>query len=135
MKKIFVILFGLIFVGIGAFMLIKGNNLAKRCTASTEGIVVEIISEESTDTENDGFKQYTYYPVIQYTVEGKTVSKKSSSGSNPSKYNVNDKVDILYDPNKVEDYIIEGDKDASFLGVIFVVAGIAVAIIGVIKHE
>lgn len=133
MKKILVILFGLIFVGIGAFMLIKGNDLAKRCTASAEGTVVEIITEDSTD--DDGFTQYTYYPVIQYTVDGKTVSKKSSSGSNPSKYNVNDKVDILYDPNKVEDYIIKGDKTTSFLGVIFVVAGIAVAIIGVIKHE
>lgn len=135
MKKIFIILFGLIFIGVGVFMLIKDNDLAKRCTASAEGTVVEIISEESTHTEDDGFTQYTYYPVIQYIVEGKTVSKKSSSGSNPSKYNVNDKVDILYDPNKVEDYIIEGDKTTSFLGVIFVVAGIAVAIIGVIKHE
>lgn len=133
MKKTFVILFGIVFVGIGAFMLIKGNDLVKRCTARTEGTVVEIITEDSTD--DDGFTQYTYYPVIQYTVEGKTVSKKSSSGSNPSKYNVNDKVGILYDPNKVEDYIIEGDKTTNFLGVIFVVAGIAVAIIGVIKHE
>ena len=133
MKKIFIILFGLIFIGVGVFMLIKDNDLAKRCTASEEGTVVEIITEDSTD--DDGFTQYTYYPVIQYTVDGKTVSKKSSSGSNPSKYNVNDKVDILYDPNKVEDYIIKGDKTTSFLGVIFVVAGIAVAIIGVIKHE
>ena len=133
MKKIFVILFGLLFIGVGAFMLIIGNDLAKRCTASAEGTVVEIITEDSTD--DDGFTQYTYYPVIQYSVDGKNVSKKSSSGSNPSKYNVNDKVDILYDPNKIEDYIIEGDKTTSFLGVIFIVAGIAVAIIGVIKHE
>ena len=133
MKKIFIILFGLIFVGVGAFMLIKGNDLAKRCTASAEGTVIEIITEDSTDS--DGFTTYTYYPVIQYTVDGKTVSKKSSSGSNPSKYNVNDKVDVLYDPNKVEDYIIKGDKTTSFFGIIFIVAGIAVAIIGVIKHE
>ena len=133
MKKIFVILFGLLFIGVGAFMLIIGNDLAKRCTASAEGTVVEIITEDSTD--DDGFTQYTYYPVIQYSVDGKNVSKKSSSGSNPSKYNVNDKVDILYDPNKIEDYIIEGDKTTSFFGLIFIVAGIAVAIIGVIKHE
>ena len=133
MKKIFVILFGLIFVGVGAFMLIKDNDLAKRCTASAEGTVIEIITEDSTD--EDGFTQYTYYPVIQYTANGKNVSKKSSSGSNPSKYNVNDKVNILYDPNKIEDYMIDGDKTTSFLGIIFIVAGIVVAIIGVIKHE
>ena len=133
MKKIFVILFGLIFIGVGVFMLIKGNNLAKRCTASAEGTVVEIITEDATD--DDGFTTYTYYPVIQYIANGKIVSKKSSSGSNPSKYNLNDRVDILYDPNKVEDYIIEGDKTTSFLGLIFIVAGLAVAIIGVIKHE
>ena len=133
MKKILVILFGLIFAGIGVFILIKGNDLARRCTVSTEGTVVEIITEDSTD--DDGFTTYTYYPVIQYIANGKIVSKKSSSGSNPSKYNLNDRVDILYDPNKVEDYIIEGDKTTSFLGIIFIVAGLAVAIIGVIKHE
>lgn len=133
MKKVLVILFGLIFVGAGVFLFIKGNDLAKRCTASVEGTVIEIIAEDSTD--DDGFTTYTYYPVIQYIVDGKTVSKKSSSGSNPSKYNVNDKVDILYDPNKVEDYIIEGDTTTNILGIVFIVAGLAVAIIGVIKHE
>lgn len=133
MKKILIILFGLIFVGAGVFLFIKGNDLAKRCTASAEGTVTEIIAEDSTD--DDGYTTYTYYPVIQYTVEKKNVSKKSSSGSNPSKYNVNDKVDILYDPNKVEDYIIEGDKTTNFFGIIFIVAGLAVAIIGVVKHE
>ena len=79
MKKIFVILFGLLFIGVGVFMLIKGNDLARRCTASTEGTVVEIITEDSTD--DDGFTQYTYYPVIQYTVEGKIVSKTQSRKS------------------------------------------------------
>ena len=133
MKKILVILFGLIFVGAGVFLFIKGNDLVRRCTVSTEGTVVEIITEDSTDS--NGFTTYTYYPVIQYTANGKNVSKKSSSGSNPSKYNVNDKVDILYDSNKVEDYIIEGDKTTNFFGIIFIVAGLAVAIIGVIKHE
>ena len=133
MKKILVILFGLIFVGAGVFLFIKGNDLAKRCTSSAEGTVIEIIAEDSTD--DDGFTTYTYYPVIQYIANGKNVSKKSSSGSNPSKYNVNDKVDILYDPNKVEDYIIEGDKTTNILGIVFIVAGLAVAIIGVIKNE
>ena len=133
MKKILVILFGVIFIGVGAFVFIKVNDLAKRCTAYAEGTVIEIISEDSTD--DDGFTQYTYYPVIQYSVEGRNVSKKNSVGSNPSKYNVNDKVEILYDPNNVEDYIIKGDKTTSFLGIIFIVAGLAVAIIGVIKHE
>lgn len=132
MKKIGVIIFGIVFAIIGIFVIIKGNEQAKRCTEETVGIVIDIKEELSTD--DDGRTIYTYYPVIQYTVGDRTITKKSSSGSSSMAYNLNDKVDILYNPNKVEEYIIKGDKTSNIIGIVFIVLGIIVCIAGVTKE-
>lgn len=121
-NALFLAIFGIVFVAIGIYLLISGNELAKRCTEETVGTVVEIVREESTDS--DGYTDYTYYPVIKYQANNQTVSKKSSTGSGSSGYNVNDKVEILYNPNNVEEYIIKGDKSSNFIGIIFVVVGV-----------
>lgn len=141
-KKLFVILFGIVFVGVGVFLFVKGNDMSKRCTTETVGTVTEIIEEreENTEAEASGAVvydtyKYTYYPVIEYKVEDKTFNEKYSTGSSKSKYLVGDKIDVLYDPNKPEDYLIKGDKSSNIIGIIFIAAGAVVAIIGVVKKE
>ena len=146
MKKILIVLFGILFVGIGIFVLINGNAKVKRCTVDAVGTVVEIKEEWSRDS--DGNDKYTYYPVIRYQAGNKTITKQSSSGSSSSsrvslgavslssshsKYSVNDRIDILYNPNNVEEFIIKGDKGLSFIGIIFIALGALAAIFGIIK--
>lgn len=136
MKKILVILTGLIFVGIGIYFYVNGKALSKRCTVEAVGTVVNIKVEESLE-DDDGYTRtvYTFYPVIEYKAGDKTVSKQSSTGSSSSsQYNVNDKLDILYNPNDVEEYIIKGDTSSNFIGILFIVAGVVVAIVGVVKR-
>ena len=132
MKKIGVIIFGIVFTIIGIFVIIKGNEQAKRCTEETVGIIIDI--KEDLSTDDDGRTIYTYYPVIQYIVGDRTITKKSSSGSSSMAYNLNDKVDILYNPNKVEEYIIKGDKTSNIIGIVFIILGIIVCIAGVTKE-
>lgn len=132
MRKIGVILFGLLFVAIGVYLLISGNAKAKRCTEAAVGTVVGIDQEEYTD--EDGNFRYTYYPVIEYKAGEKTISKKSSDGSNQSKYKIGDKLDILYNPNKVEEFIIKGDNGSNIIGIVFIALGAIAAIAGVIKR-
>ena len=89
---------------------------------------MQIVAEE--DHSDDSYS-VTYFPVVEYEAGGKTVSKKSSFGQNPSKYNVGDKVDVCYNPEKVEEYIIKGDTSSTFIGVIFIILGVIIAIVGV----
>ena len=135
MKKILIILIGIIVSGVGIFLLINEKGLSKRCTVEAVGTVVDIRVEESTE-EEDGLTRtvYTYFPVIEYNARDKIVSKKSNTGSNSEKYNIKDRVDILYNPNNIEEYIIKGDKTGNILGVVFIVAGIVVVVIGIIKR-
>lgn len=143
-KKLFVILIGILSIAVGAFLLIRGNDMAKRCTTGTTGTVVEIIEEkeENREAEDSGATVYdtyicTYYPVIEYKAGDKTISQKYYTGyGNENKYKVGDKVDILYDPNKTEDYLIKGDeKTSSIIGIVFIVVGVLVTLIGLIKKD
>ena len=130
MKKIVTILFGIIFVAVGIFVKVRGNNMAKKCTTPAVGTVVEIKQEEDYDSDNGGYT-YTYYPVIEYEANGETVTKQYSTGSNRSEYRINDKVNILYNPEKVDEYLIEGDKTSNLFGIIFIVMGAVIVVAGI----
>ena len=133
MKKIFVILFGILFVGVGIFAMFQGNDLAKRCTTPVTARVINLDREESVDS--DGYTSYAYYPIFEYQVGEKTLSEKGRTGSSNPKYSVGDKVEILYDANKPTDFIVKGDTSSNILGIVFIVAGLVVAVIGVVKND
>ena len=43
MRKILGILFGIIFVVIGIFIIVRGNDMAKKCTSPAIATVVEMV--------------------------------------------------------------------------------------------
>ena len=139
-NKIFVILFGILAIGVGIFLLVSGNNKAKRCTSEAVGTVNEIIEEKEETTDEDGAivsdtYTYTYFPVIEYKAGDKTVNKRSETGyGSKDKYKVGDNIDILYDPNNPEEYIIKNDKSSNIIGIVFIAAGVIVTGIGIIKN-
>ncbi|MCH5157506.1 MAG: DUF3592 domain-containing protein [Clostridiales bacterium] len=122
------LLIGIIFVVAGVIVLKQGDSLAKRCTEETIGTVVEIISERSYSSDNQF--TYTYYPVIEYQVGERTISQKSRSGQDPPKYKVGQQVEIYYNPNNVEEYIIKEDSTTKILGIGFIVIGSIAAAVG-----
>lgn len=83
--------------------------------------------EPSTDAEG---MRYTYYPVIEYQANGSTVKSEIPNGSNPPAYSVNDKIDILFNPNKTSEFIVSGESQSIFwiilcgIGVVFIGASI-----------
>ena len=120
------IVVGFVFIIAGIIAMIQGNILELRCTEKTTGTVVENVIEKSYNSKNTS---YLYFPVIEYQVGDRIISQKSSSGQNPPKYKVGEQVEVYYNPNNVEEYIIKGDSTPKFLGILFVVLGsIAVAV-------
>ena len=131
MKKLGVILIGIISIAVGIFIFLSGQGKVKRCTIETVGTVVGINQESSID--EDGITTYTYYPIIEYNVGDRKITKQSENGSGASEYMLNDKVDILYNPENIEEFIIKGDK-SNIIGIVFVVVGIIVVGTGIIKR-
>ena len=129
MRKIFAVLFGILFVVIGILVLVYGNAKVKRCTQETIGTIVDIKEEWSRDSDGNG--KYTYYPIIRYQVGERTITKQSNVGTtsntgysfgggvtvsfNNSKYNINDTIQVSYNPDNVEEFIIKGEKNHNLI--------------------
>ena len=128
LKKFIPLLIGLILLGGSVFFYFRAGELVKVCTEKTTATVVSMREDFSVDADTDGTR-YIYYPVIEYEAAGQTI-KGELAASNPPAYSVNDKVDILYNPNKTSEFIVAGENQNfswilfGGLGVIFLAVGI-----------
>ena len=129
MQKFIGIIVGIIFIIVGAFLFLKNNNLVKNCTEEIEATVVDMKQDFSTD---DGDASYIYYPIIEYKANENNVRVTMDSGSNTPAYNIGDKITILYNPNKVKEFIVKGNKSSNIISIIFMVIGVFVTGYGVI---
>lgn len=120
---------GIILIVVGIVVLNQGNSLKKRCTEETIGTVVELICEVNYDNESTYF---TYFPVIEYQAGDRQISQKSRSGQDPPKYKEGEQVQIYYNPNNVQEYIIKGDSISSYLGILAIVLGSIAVVVGFI---
>ena len=109
-------------------MYFKNSNLVKNCTIQTDATVVDMKQELSSD--DDG-TSYVYYPIIEYMVDEDIVRVVMSSGSSRPAYDIDEKITILYNPNKVKEFIVEGDKTSNIFSIIFMVIGLFVTGYGI----
>lgn len=129
MRRFLVLLVGVIFLAVGIFILVKNNRLAKECTEKAVAKVVDMETEINTDT--DSASPYYYYPVVEYEAGGKKVTVRMDSGSSTPEYNLGEEVKILYNPNNVEEFIVEGEKGSKIFSIVFIVLGGLVSLYGV----
>ena len=129
MKKFLPALVGVIFLAVGIFMYFQNQRLAKVCTVEAEATVVNM--KEEMESDEDGMR-YVYYPVIEYKAGSETVEVTMASGSNTPAYSINDKVTILYNPNKVKEFIVKGDKTSGIFSYVFIGLGVLVTGCGVV---
>ena len=127
--KFIALVIGVILIGAGIFMYFRTGELARVCTEGATATVVNMREDFTTDTDAEGAR-YIYYPVIEYSANGQTVKGELSSGSNPPAYSVNDTIEILYNPDKIEEFIVVGENQnivwivLGGLGIVFVGVGI-----------
>lgn len=127
--KLLFICLGILFVIAGIVVLNQGNNLKNRCSEETIGTVVELIREVNSDDE------YIYFPVIEYQVGDDIISQKSRSGQGSPKYREGDQIEIFYNPDNIQEYIIKGDSTSSFVGIMAIVLGSVAVLAGFIIKQ
>jgi hypothetical protein len=127
---------------IGVALVVAGNGMsAKRKKIITTGIKVEgVVFALEEETSNFGGNRRTLYsPVIRFiTIDKEWVTEKYMFGIsskhaviNPS-YKEEDKVNVIYDPKNIKDFVID-DFNAKAIGPLCVVIG-TLAIIGSILY-
>lgn len=132
-KKFIPLILGVILIGAGVFFYFKNADLTKKCTEKTIATVVDMDEEIDTSSANTEMR-YMYYPIVQYKVSERVIENRLDTGANVPEYRINDKVEIMYNPNNVEEFIVAGANLNIVwiilvgLGVTFVLAGIVVVV-------
>ncbi len=68
----------------------RGRRLLK---GSANGRVVDLIL-----IEGDGPYRNRYYPVVEYYAEGRLYKKRMNQGAYPSRWEIGQKIPVVYDP-------------------------------------
>ena len=84
----------------------------QRYRGKTTGVVAEIVAgEPDAFGRQAGIHDY-YFPVITYYAEGILYREKYEKGSNPSRYSVNEKVEIRYNERHPQEFeVYTGDRN------------------------
>lgn len=128
MQRFLVLIIGIIFLGLGVFLYFKNDNLVKNCTEETLATVVDMKQEFA---DSDSSSTYIYYPILEYQVGDNTVRVTMNRGSSTPSYNINDKITVLYNPNKTKEFIVKGDKSSNIFTIILGVIGLLVTGYGI----
>ena len=129
MQRFLVAIVGVLILATGIFLYFKNDSLVKNCTVETEAVVVDMKQEFSTDSDSGA--TYMYYPILEYKVGDNTIRVTMSSGSSTPQYNIDQKITILYNPNKTKEFIIKGENSLGIFGIVFTVIGVALTGYGI----
>jgi hypothetical protein len=120
---IYVILFGFVFLAIGAGLSYHQYTL-ERSGLQAQGDVISL----SSICDDDGC---TYAPVVRFqSSDGRTVTFESSHSSNPPAYDVGEKVTVIYPVDKPEKAEIKGAGKVFWI--IFTSVGGIIIIFGIV---
>ncbi|MEU4509147.1 DUF3592 domain-containing protein [Nonomuraea wenchangensis] len=105
----------------------------------TEGTVTGLTPRTTTSRDSDGYtrRSTTWYPTVEFTVDGRRYSFQSSTGHNPPAYTEGEGVPVAYDPDDPSDARISTFWSAFLapvitggLGVVFASIGTIVFVLG-----
>lgn len=99
-----------------AFLLLLGRGAdKKRCTEPVAAVVVDY---ETVVSKSKEFRS-TYAPVFEYEYRGQTYRHKSSISTNPPRFQIGQRVELMIDPNNpATAYDKSGAADAACVIVI-----------------
>lgn len=137
------IYFGALFTILGIIFLISVINEKRKCTAVTEGKVIDIKEEVKyldedgkVDFSIGGFKhityrkEITYYPIYEYTVDGKIYKQQSRTGSSHCNFCIGQEVEIFYNPQRPQQFYTQSSSNSKMVAVVlFIIVGVGMMIL------
>lgn len=122
-NKIIAILIGVIFVGVSVFLYFNNKRLNEVCTTAVEATYIR----DNIRYEEDS---YLYCPVFEYYAGEIKYTVEFSTCTGNSRYIEGQKVNVLYNPDKPEEYILADQKPSNIISFVFGGLGILVVVAG-----
>ena len=85
------------------------------------------------ETDSEGYTSIVYTPQIEYKVGEQLVTAKGNGSSNASDHTIGEQIEIMYNPDNIEEHMIKGDNSSKIGGIIWIVLGSIILLVGVVK--
>ena len=119
------LLVGIVIVLIGILSIRKGSHTKNRCTASA--VIVEVQAEKDEAGSENTHKKYIYTPIYEFVAGGKTIRKNGGIYShNKREFNVGDTVEVKYNPDKPEEFLVNGKSSGKSFGIALLLFGLVI---------
>ena len=121
------LLAGIAFVLFGILSIGKGSQKKNRCTASASAVIVEVQAEKDEAGSENTHKKYTYTPIYEFEVNGNIIRKGGGIYShNKKEFNVGDTVAVKYNPDKPEEFLVNGKSGGKSFGIALLLFGLVI---------
>ena len=115
----------LCFIVVTVIRLLKRKTQIKNCTASTTAVVTEI---KEKVIRQDGVTTREYVPMISYTIDGTTYSRKYIEAYQGDTYLAGQTIDIQYNPRNPNKVNTSGESNKA--DTIMLIIGIVSGVVG-----
>lgn len=127
------IIVGIVLIVVGIVATQYTNHQKQVCTEEINATIVKIEYESNYDNDTKE-RDEKYYPVIEYTVNGRTVTKKCKELSKKiNTFKKGEKIPILYNPKNIDECILKEKKYIFSTGTVLIIIGAIALIWGVIQ--
>lgn len=118
------ILFGAVFIVAGVLLILFGFKKIMRCSGRAVGKITGI--RETEESDNEGFKHYSYSPEYEFESDGQIYRGVGSKAySKSKKIHIGGDIKVYYDPkDPKENYTKGGGAILPFLGIMFIIVGL-----------
>lgn len=121
------LLVGIVIVLLGFLSIRKGSQKKNRCTASASAVIVEVQAEKDEAGSENTHKKYTYTPIYEFVVNGNTIRKNGGIYShNKREFNVGDTATVKYNPDKPEEFLVNGKSGGKSFGIALLLFGLVI---------
>ena len=117
------ILAGIGFISVGMLLIVLGIRKNKRCSCKAVGRITGI--KESEDTDDEGFKHYSYLPEFEFEVNGQIYHGIGNTAySKRKKIQIGGSINVFYNPNKPNEHFTKGGGGIMpLLGIVSIIFG------------
>lgn len=109
--NVFLLILGVLLVFFGTYTFKCISSFSSKVKNCTEVVKGKIISFENTQKRRDRKIIYTFYPVMEYSLDGVVHRNRSTSGIESlggiDNYHVNDEIDLMVNPNNPSDFVFD----------------------------
>ena len=121
------LLVGIVIVLLGFLSIRKGSQKKNRCTASASAVIVEVQAEKDEAGSENTHKKFTYTPIYEFVVNGNTIRKNGGIYShNKRDFNVGDTMAVKYNPDKPEEFLLNGKSGGKSFGIALLLFGLVI---------